>query len=188
MKRVVEVLFLYTAIIFGACIGISFLYGNLPVVLDIEEKSYTFFRGLSWFLVILPAVLISGFMIGCAVQWRSNADDSREKFSPAMLGRYKKVVLVGVVLTAVLTFSAEFFTPMVQNKLEVAEANPGLLSKYLNLGQEALLKISRCLLSVMQNRRMQFIQRRKKLLVCINRQKMQKIWHWQMQPRILKMF
>jgi hypothetical protein len=138
MKRVILVIILYTAILFGACVGISFLYGNLPLLLDNAIKSYTFFRGLYWFLTILPAVLISGFMIGCAIQWRSNTDDSREKFSPAMVGRYKKVLGISIVITCLLTFSAEIFLPGVENHQTVAEENPALLAKYITLGKTSL--------------------------------------------------
>src|SRR5574344_377697 len=143
MKRVILVISLYTAIIFGACIGISFVYAartpdNLPILLDNAVKSYTFFRGLSWFLTILPAVLISGFMIGCAIQWKTNTEDSRKKYSPAMFERYKKVLLVGIVLTFVLTFSAEVFVPSVEMHQITAEQNPAMLTKYLSLGKTAL--------------------------------------------------
>lgn len=138
MKRIMEVLIIYTAIIFGACIGISFLYGHLPVLLDNVIKSYQFTRGLSWFLTILPAILLSGFMIGCAIQWKTNTEDSRQKFSTGMVNRFKKVIGIGIVITAVLTYSAEVFVPDVEKKLSVAESNPALLKKYMSLCRTSL--------------------------------------------------
>jgi hypothetical protein len=138
MKRIILILILYTAIIFGCCIGGSFIYKHLPTLLDNAIRNYTFLRGLGWFFKILPAVLISGFMIGCAIQWKSNTEDSREKFSPGMLKRYKHILLIGVLITCVLTFVAEVFLPATERRQIQAEQNPALLAKYTTLCNEAL--------------------------------------------------
>lgn len=138
MKRIISVLLLYTIIIFGGCIAASFIYERLPVLLADAVKQYTFFRGLKWFYTILPAVLISGFMIGCAIQWKTNTEDSKEKFSPSMLKRYRHVLLIGLVMTCLLTFVAEIFLPSVNNRQKQAEENPALLAKYMTLSTEAL--------------------------------------------------
>jgi len=138
MKRIIGVIILYTAIVFGACIGISFLYGKLPVLLANAIKPYTFLRGMLWFLLILPSVFISGFMVGCAIQWKTNTENSRQKYSPAMVGRYKRVLGIGLAIVCVLTFSAEVFIPSIEKQQMIAEENPALLKKYMELGKTAL--------------------------------------------------
>lgn len=137
MKRVIQVIAIYTVIIFGLCIGISFLYGHLPTLLAPEINKYVFARGLVWFFKILPAILISGFMVGCAIQWKNNTENSREKYSTAMGQRFQKVILIGILITAVLTFTAEIFVPQFKHKMNTAEENPALLNKYLYLGRSA---------------------------------------------------
>ncbi|MFA6937341.1 MAG: hypothetical protein WCQ67_03850 [Treponema sp.] len=137
MKRVIQVIAIYTVIIFGLCIGMSFLYGHLPTLLAPEINEYVFSRGMLWFLTILPAIVISGFMVGCAIQWKNNTENSREKYSTAMGQRFQKVIIIGIVITAVLTFTAEIFVPQFKHNMNNAEENPALLNKYLYLGRVA---------------------------------------------------
>ena len=50
MKRNWIVLGVYTALIFGCCIGFTYIWGNLPLLLENSVAGWRFFRGLNWFL------------------------------------------------------------------------------------------------------------------------------------------
>lgn len=138
MKQIVRVLVIYTIIAFAICLGVSAFYGHLPVLLDNAGGSYKFFRGLKWFLNILPALLVSSFLIGGSIQWKNGTEDSEQKYSRAMGKRYKNVIIFAIIISCVLTLSQDLLVPAVNRKLSRHEENPVLLKKALFLGNEAL--------------------------------------------------
>lgn len=138
MKQIIRVLVIYTIIAFAICFGVSAFYGHLPVLLDNAAGSYKFFRGLKWFLNILPALLVSSFLTGGSIQWKNGTDDSEQKFSKAMGKRFKYVIIFAIVISCVLTLSQDLLIPAVNKKITKHEENPVLLKKALYLGNEAL--------------------------------------------------
>ena len=46
MKKVLTILIVYTAIIFACCIGVTFVYRNIPELIPTDVSAYRFFRGL----------------------------------------------------------------------------------------------------------------------------------------------
>ena len=131
MKKVITILIAYTAIIFACCIGVTFIYRNVPELIPADVSSYKFFRGLCWFLMLLPSIFLSGFTVACSVQWQHNTENSRHRFSPAMIDRYKGVMIVSLVFVLILAFNAEIFRPLAQERLKALEAGPADLA--LNL-------------------------------------------------------
>ena len=81
MKRIIQVLLIYTVILFGVFIGVSFIYGGLPELLEGAKGSYCFNRGVIWFLKFLPSVLMSGFLIGGTIQWKNEEVATKSRFS-----------------------------------------------------------------------------------------------------------
>lgn len=138
MKRILEVLIIYTLISFAACMGVSFFYGHIPELLDKAVGGYKFLRGLSYFLDVLPALIISGFCMGCAIQWRRTDTVEQKRFSQAMGKRFKIVLFTSIAVTAILTFSEELIYPVVKDGLAWREEQPVLLKKYMKLAQDSL--------------------------------------------------
>ncbi|HBG66112.1 MAG TPA: hypothetical protein DDW78_06540 [Treponema sp.] len=124
MKKVLTILIVYTAIIFACCIGVTFVYRNIPELIPTDVSAYRFFRGLCWFLMLLPSIFLSGFTVACSVQWQRNTENSRHRFSPAMIERYKGVMIVSLVFVCILAFNAEIFRPLAQEKLQSLESGP----------------------------------------------------------------
>lgn len=128
MKKVFLILSIYTFFVFAVCMGGTFFYGHIPALLPGAEKSFCFLRGLQWFLTCLPAILLSGFIVACSVHWQKNIRDSRKRFSQAMLGRYRNVLIISLGLVFVLSMNNEIFLPSVRNKIRVMKNEPGELS------------------------------------------------------------
>ena len=124
MKKVIIILAIYTFLIFLCCLGETYIYRYVPELVPECVSSYRFYRGLSWFLALLPSILISGFCIACSIQWKRNATDSRHRFSPAMIDRYRFVIIASLIFVFILSFSAEICKPVVNRKLSAFENGP----------------------------------------------------------------
>ena len=131
MKRIFGIMAVYTVLIFVACIAISFFWGNIPQLLPGAEKSFTFFRALKWFLFLLAPITLTGFIAGCTVDWRIGENVNVARFSSAMFERFKKVLLVGIVIAAALTLNKEIFLPLVEGHLQSVCEAPDELAKNL---------------------------------------------------------
>lgn len=138
MKKIIIILAIYTLLIFLCCIGETFIYRSVPELVPESVSSYRFYRGLSWFLALLPSILISGFCIACSIQWKRNATDSRKRFSPAMIDRYRLVVVTSLIFVFILSFSAEIFKPAVNRKLIAFENGPVELNNDLKTAETFL--------------------------------------------------
>ena len=131
MKKIIAILTVYTAVIFGGCVAFSFFYGNLPQLLPGAENGYKFFRALQWFLMFLPAILLTGFMAGCTAQWKVRSNANVARFSPGMFTRFKHIFIVGLIIAAVLTFSEEIFVSLVDRHQKTVTEAPEELTKQL---------------------------------------------------------
>ncbi len=135
MKKVFGILAVYTAIIFLCCIGETYIYRTIPILIAEHVGMYRFFRGLSWFLSLLPAIFLSGFTVACAVLWQKDAGNARQRFSPAMIDRYRIILLSSLVFVAILAFNAEIFRPLVKAKLFRMESAPRELKNNLSTAE-----------------------------------------------------
>ena len=129
MKRIWIVLGVYTALIFGCCIGFTYIWGNLPLLLENSVAGWRFFRGLNWFLKLLPSILFSGLIVGCCVQWKTGTSNSEERFSQAMMGRYRLVLLIALLFALLATLSQEIFVPSINKRQKTVEQYPEELEK-----------------------------------------------------------
>lgn len=139
MKRIVMVLLVYTVVIAALCVGVSLFYGNLPVLLAGAEREYMLSRGILWFLQLFPAVLITGCIVGCTVQWHTqSSEEIHVRFSSAMMSRFKSVFIVSIVLMLVSFLNAELFMPLMKGRLEKARQDPVSLGNYMELSEHYL--------------------------------------------------
>ncbi len=131
MKKLFSILLVYVLLIFACCIGETFLYRTVPNLISTDVMLYRFFRGLWWFLTLLPAVLLSGFTVSCAMLWRYRISNSKRRFSAAMIERYKLVMIASLIFVCILAFNAEIFRPLVKGKLTRLENGPAELEASL---------------------------------------------------------
>ena len=117
MKKIFFILTIYAAIVFGTCIGTSWLWKELPNLNLGDEGTYRFFRGLNWFLRILPAVLLSGFSVACSRIWQKDAHKVQKRFSPAMFEKFRNVMITSLVCVLFVTANQEIFIATSNQKL-----------------------------------------------------------------------
>ena len=112
------------------CLCYGFFFAAIPKVVSLSENSYRFFFGLKTFIHILPAILGTGLLVGWSVGFGANQSGSKVRFSNAMLGRYKKVLILSLVSVFILTISTEVFEPALNKKLNYYKDRLELMGEY----------------------------------------------------------
>lgn len=133
MKKLIFILCFYTVFCALACICGGFFLSNVPNLLPAYVFKYKIFNGLLFFLNVLPAVIFTGITIGCSVAFGQNSSGSEERFSIAMLRRYKVVLIVGLICVLFLTATTEIFTPIITSAQSSYKSMPGMVSDYVRI-------------------------------------------------------
>lgn len=124
MKKVFTVLGIYTFLIFICCMAETFIYRTVPPLIESSVTNYRIMRALGWFLMLLPTIFLSGFAVACAVLWKANSNNSKSRFSAAMIDRYRTVMFSSLVFVAILSFNEEIFRPLVKGRIAALENAP----------------------------------------------------------------
>lgn len=135
MKKMLIVLSVYTVLLFGIVIILGYTLPLNVNILAVDVSGYKFTRGLLWFLKALPSILVSGFIVGCCVQWKVGSGNSVNRFSQAMMRRYKVVFIIAIVLVFFLTVCEEILNPLLGNKISQAKNNPAELKQDIILSR-----------------------------------------------------
>ena len=136
MKRVLQILIGYLLFAFCACMVFRLFAGTLPPLIAKTATLYRFYGGLALFCRILPALSVTGFVIGYAVSFGRNPDGSDRRFSQAMFRRYRSVVVTSLALSLVLTAASEIGTPILSVKQKQLERMPLLVQEYVRVGRQ----------------------------------------------------
>lgn len=135
MKKIITTLIVFLVVGFLICFGVSMF---IPIPADVPEKSvfvYKFCNGLLYFFMLLPPMLGTGFIISCSVHFGHNAEGSTEKFSQAMFGRYKTVLITSLIMIFVMVLSNELFGVMVKRKQKNIINKPKIITEYINVAE-----------------------------------------------------
>ncbi len=133
MRKTSLIVFAYAVLAFACCLGVSFVYQNVPQLLDGAKTSYIVIRGFAYFLKILPALVMCGFLVGASISYGRNASKAKVKYSKAIITHFKKTMVVSLILVLGLSLSTEVFLPFCQDKLKNEKIKPVLFSEYMNL-------------------------------------------------------
>lgn len=129
----ITLVFLLLSLIFSFVIGFV-----KEITFPIPKKSISFYKiltSLEYFLSFLPAVLITGYVVSCAVYFGHNSGGSFDRFSKAMFGRFKSVMITAIICAALLTFGKEIFIVGIKNKKNSLENRYKIVNEYLTVGQ-----------------------------------------------------
>lgn len=133
MKKLIFILCFYTVFCALACICGGFFLIDVPNLLPTYIFRYKIFNGLLLFLNLLPAVIFTGITIGCSVSFGQNPSGSEERFSVAMLRRYKVVLIVGLICVFFLTAASEVFTPIITSAQYSYRNMPEMVHDYVRI-------------------------------------------------------
>lgn len=134
MKKILGVLSFCLGLGFVICIIIGFTTNISFGATKGSVSLYKFLTGLEYFLLYLPVISMTGFVISCSVHFGHNPEGSSSRFSKAMVGRYKVVMICSIIIVGVLTLSAEVFGVLVKQKKTSIVNQPKLINEYIKVG------------------------------------------------------
>lgn len=106
-----------------------------PVSVELISNTvskYRFLYTLKNFIHILPSLFFTCATTGWALDFGSNAGNSRLRFSHAMMDRLKSVFISSLIFIALFTFAWEICNPIISGKLKKIEELPSLMKEYQN--------------------------------------------------------
>lgn len=95
---------------------------------------YKLMNGLQNFGRYIPGVAITGFTVSCSVHFGRNSEGSTERFSKAMMERFKIVMIVSIIMAFFLTFCSEVLVLLTGNKKSSIINRPKIVTEYINVG------------------------------------------------------
>ena len=98
MKKIIGIL----SVFIGIGLVVSLITGFMnDIPYTVPQSSafvYKLMNGLQNFGKFIPGVAITGFVVSCSVHFGRNAEGSTERFSKAMMDRFKIVMIVSILL------------------------------------------------------------------------------------------
>lgn len=134
MKKIWTLLSIFLVLGLAVCMGIGFAG---TVTTGVPAKSiflYKLLTGFEKFLNFLPSIMIAAFAISCSVQFGRNSEGSTSRFSKAMAGRYKGLVISALIISFLFTISSEFFGVLIVQKKNSIVNQPKLINEYIKVG------------------------------------------------------
>ena len=134
MKKIIAIL----SVFIGIGLIVSFIAGFMSYVpANVPEGSvvvYKLMTGLQNFVRYIPGVTITGFTVSCSVHFGRNAEGSTERFSKAMMDRFKVVMIVSIAIAFFLTACTEVVGLLTTNKKASIVNRPKIVNDYINVG------------------------------------------------------
>ncbi|MBR1638451.1 MAG: hypothetical protein IJ688_03595 [Treponema sp.] len=135
MKKILGLLSIFVGLALVVCL-IASGFSSVPSVVPKNSVFlYRLLTGFEYFINYLPAIMMTGFVVSSAVYFGQNATGSASRFSAAMFGRFKIVMIAVIVIAFVLTISSEVFGVLIgQHKSRIVN-RPKLVNDYIKVGR-----------------------------------------------------
>ena len=135
MKKILGLLSIFLGLALVVCLIASVFY-NVPQ--GVPKNSiflYKLLTGLEYFISYLPAIIMTGFIVSCAVYFGQNAVGSASRFSAAMFNRFRIVIMIVVTIAFLLTLSTEVFGVLIARRKTQMINRPKLVNDYVKVGR-----------------------------------------------------
>jgi len=136
MKKIIGILSVFIAIGLVVSLVVGFM-SNIPS--EVPEASvfvYKLMTSLQNFGRYIPGVAITGFVVSCSVHFGRNSEGSTERFSKAMMDRFKIVMIIAIALAFLLTICTEVMVLLTANKKASIINRPKIVNDYINVGNK----------------------------------------------------
>ena len=136
MKKIIGILSVFLGIGLILSFVVAFI-GYIPE--NVPESSifiYKVMTALQNFTKYLPSVAITGFVVSCSVHFGRNAEGSTERFSKAMMDRFKTVMIISIAIAFILTVFTEVVGLLTENKKSSIINRPKIVNEYISVGNK----------------------------------------------------
>ncbi|MCR4579242.1 MAG: hypothetical protein K5681_02725 [Treponema sp.] len=135
MKKILGLLSIFLGLALAICLCVA-IFSQVPdEVLKTSVFGYKLLNGLEYFVNYLPAIMMMGFVVSCSVYFGQNATGSASRFSAAMFGRFKIVMIAVIIIAFILTLNSEVFGVLIGQQKSRIINRPKLVNDYLKVGQ-----------------------------------------------------
>ena len=136
MKKIIGILSIFLGIGLILCFVAGFISSVPGSVPKASINVYKIMTSLQYFARFLPGIAITGFTVSCSVHFGRNAEGSTERFSKAMMDRFKMVMIISISIAFVLTVSYEVIGLLTTNKKNSIINRPKIVNEYINVGNK----------------------------------------------------
>ena len=119
-KRVFLVILAHYLVAFAACLIFAFVKAVPPELVVPYIASYRFWRGVLLFVNYMPALQISGLLVGYAFAFKSHADEQVERWSGLLIDYLKGAFILCIICLAAYFAMAEGVSPFLRTKQQSA--------------------------------------------------------------------
>ena len=137
-SRVAFVTAIHTGIFFLILFCIGVLEKNLPVLFDSTVIHYRILCGFSLALEWLPALLLSGVLLGFSWAFSSFNTKNILRFSPVLMQNFKTVIRISFFCAILCFCSAEIFMPLIENSKKRMSDTAVDFAWYQDMAQNSL--------------------------------------------------
>ena len=136
MKKIIAILSVFIGIGLVVSIVAGFMSNVPPEVPASSVFLYKLMTSLQNFGRYIPGVAITGFTVSCSVHFGRNSEGSTERFSKAMMDRFKIVMIVSISMAFFLTICTEVLVLLTANKQSSIINRPKIVNEYINVGNK----------------------------------------------------
>lgn len=136
MKKIIGILSVFIGIGLVVSLITAFMSDIPYTVPQSSAFVYKLMNGLQNFGKFIPGVAITGFVVSCSVHFGRNAEGSTERFSKAMMDRFKIVMIVSIGIAFFLTVCSEVLLLVTANKKNSIINRPKIVNDYINVGNK----------------------------------------------------
>ena len=139
MKKMMTIVFAYSIFSLVVCCIAAFFFKK-PELMASDVLGYTFFQGVLLFSKVMPAVVLSGFLVACSITFT----DSSVRF---LFGHFKDLMVNSIILVGLVFVFVEAVAPIVKGKQAKMEAAPVAYNDLMALGKKNLSELHATLAS-----------------------------------------
>ena len=139
MKKMMTIVFAYSIFSLVVCCIAAFFFKK-PELMASDVLVYTFFQGVLLFSKVMPAVVLSGFLVACSITFT----DSSVRF---IFGHFKDLMVNSIILVGLVFVFVEVVAPIVKGKQAKMEAAPVAYNDLMTLGKKNLSELHATLAS-----------------------------------------
>ena len=137
-KTVLIVLLIETLIFFAIFLGVGFFFFEEPDWNVINPFVYRIQSGLLLFFKFLPAIFITGILIGYSWGFGKQNKNPTRRFSELFAIYLKNVLITSLICTALCFIAAEVGTPLISYSRKNMEENSKNVGEYIELAKKHL--------------------------------------------------
>lgn len=137
-KTVFIVLLIETLIAFGLCFGAGFLFFEEPDWNLLNPTLYKIQSGLLFFFKVLPAVFITGILIGYSWAFGREKANPINRFSEIIGGYLKNVLITSLICTSLCFIASEVGNPLITYSRTNMKENSKNIEEYIGLAKKNL--------------------------------------------------